>query len=127
MSEKRITMKALFTFAASALALLSISASAQADSKALVTLISLDKASTVVGLQEAGGNCRFYGGLVQKNAGEFEVVLERKVCPDTTGGVDEETIKGTAWIGQFPELPYCAGKPGCLRALPAGASVTANF
>lgn len=107
--------------------LIAIAVPAQAGSKTLVTLISLDKTSTVVGLQEAGGKCRYYGGLAQKNAGDFEVVLERKVCPDKTGGVDEESIKCTAWIGQFPELPYCAGKAGCLRALPAGASVTAEF
>ena len=106
---------------------MAISAPALAGSKTLVTLISLDKTSTVVGLQEVGGKCRYYGSLAQKNAEDFEVILERKVCPDNTGGVDEEAIRGTSWIGQFPELPYCAGKPGCLRALPAGATLTAEF
>jgi hypothetical protein len=97
-------------------------APAHADSRNLVTLTNLDNFSTAVGLQEIGGNCRFFGLLEKNEAGEYFVTLERKTCPDQT----EETIKATAWIGQFPELPYCAGKVGCLRGLPAGASLPVN-
>ncbi|NVL48667.1 hypothetical protein F2S72_01495 [Pseudomonas syringae pv. actinidiae] len=111
----------------SASLLMAIAAPAQAGSETLVTLTTLDKTSTVVGLQDAGSKCRYYGGLAQKNVGDFEVVLERKVCPDLTGVVVDEAIKGKAWIGEFPELPHCAGKADCPRALPAGASITAEL
>ena len=100
---------------------------AHAASETLVTLISLDNTSTLVGLQSVEGKCRVYGSLSKAKSGDYEVVLARKACPDGSGTVREQAIKGKAWIGQLPELPYCAGKTGCLRALPAGAAVTAEY
>lgn len=119
-------MKLLVAFAACALTLVSVVSPAQADNKTLVTQIYLDKNGMVVPLKDDGA-CRFYGALTQNHAGDFEVLIERKSCPGESGGDVVETIKGTAMIGQFPELPSCAGERGCPRGLPAGASVTAEF
>lgn len=120
-------MKLLFAFTAYALTLVSVVSPAQADNKTLVTQIYLDRASMVVPLKDIAGVCRFYGALTQTHAGDFEVMIERKSCSGKSGGDVVETIKGAAMIGQFQELPSCAGERGCPRGLPAGSSVTAEF
>ncbi|WP_155007472.1 MULTISPECIES: hypothetical protein [Pseudomonas syringae group] len=120
-------MKLLVAIAACALTLGSVVSPAQADNKTLVTLIYLDKSGMVVPLKDTDGACRFYGALTQNHAGDFEVMIESKSCPGESGSDVVATIKGSAMIGQFPELPSCAGERGCPRGLPAGSSVTAKF
>jgi hypothetical protein len=68
------------------IALLSISAMAQADTKAVAMIPIPLKANSIVNLH--GQSCHYFGEVVAKKDGTFEMVIKNKACGQTMTAIN---------------------------------------